>query len=70
MKKVIIYLIRKKLGLSKNQAFRFTNQKSASDYYYFTDERLIKVTGGVNTVSSVSLNWLLDDCCSIVTLDI
>lgn len=69
MNKLIIFLIRKKLGLKKGQKFRFNNQKSAHNVYYFTEDRLMKheFRGDhfENHESSVSLNWLLDDNCEI-----
>lgn len=67
MKRIIIFLIRKKLGLKKRQRFRFTNQKSRHDYYYFTNDALMKYdsTFMVIVPSDVSLNWLLNDKCEI-----
>lgn len=70
MKKLIIYLVRKRLGLKKNECFRFTNQKNPSDQYFFGDDAVFKRYfslhwGWVTTKSSVSLNWLLDDECEI-----
>lgn len=71
LKRLIIFLIRKKLGLKKFQGFRFANQKSEDDWYVFTNDRIIKVEGGKNTQAShVSLNWILDERCSIVKLNI
>jgi hypothetical protein len=42
MKRLIIFLIRIRLGLKKGQRFRFDNQKSKFDEYYFTDTELMK----------------------------
>ncbi len=65
---LIIFLIRKRLGLRKNQRFRFQNQKSATEYYWFTSEAVMKkLDNGRVIQSSVSLNWLLSDDCVIVT---
>ena len=64
MKRLIIFLIRKKLGLKKNELFRFSNQREQS-VYYFTDTNLMKIKYGYADKSGVSLNWLLDDECKI-----
>lgn len=66
-KRLVIFLIRHKLGLKPYQKFRFANQKSY-DIYYFTEIALMKVTETSDRcVSSVSLNFLLSDQCDIVT---
>lgn len=64
MKRFIIFLICKKLGLKKNELFRFSNQREQS-VYYFTDTALMKIKYGYADKSGVSLNWLLDDECKI-----
>ena len=72
MTKHIIRMIRKKLGLKKGERFRFANQKSELNRYYFTDTLLMKENWNAKgnfswtTVSSVSLNHLLSDECEIV----
>jgi hypothetical protein len=68
LNKLIIFLLRKKLGLKKNDEFFFTNQKIAADRYYFTDNCLMKYDSKANVLykAHVSLNWLLDKDCSIV----
>lgn len=64
-KRLIIFLIRKRLGLKLGERFRFTNQKSKYDKYYFDRNRLVKLLycdsdlPHLNMDSSVSLNWLL-----------
>lgn len=67
MKRLIIFLIRTKLGLKKGQHFKFTNQREMKDYYYFTHDALMKYSHFLNITlhSDVSLNWLLDDKCEI-----
>lgn len=65
MIRLILFLIRKRLGLKKGQYFRFTNQKSDAKYY-FTENKVMKIYNGEITFSSVSLNWLLDDNCKII----
>ena len=72
IKRLILFLVRKYMGLSKYELFRFSNQKSPSAVYYFGDNGLTKTWitefGYINmnrVKSSVSLNWLLDDDCKI-----
>ena len=73
MKRLIIFLVRKKLGLKKGEYFRFVNQSSPYNTYYFTDDAVMKHFGrwkGSDDVkSSVSLNWLLDDECKIIKVE-
>lgn len=66
MNRLILFLIRKKLHLKKYQRFRFDNQKSTYDSYYFTSFGILKLDKqkGI-TYSNVSLNWLLNDDCVI-----
>ena len=64
MKRFIIFLIRKRLGLKKNELFRFANQCEQS-VYYFTETGLMKVKYGHVMPSGVSLSWLLDDECEV-----
>lgn len=64
MKRFILYLVRKRLGLAKYEPFRFDNQKSNA-VYYFTDDAVMKAWRGCVEKSGVSLNWLLDDECVI-----
>ena len=70
MKKLIISLVRRYLGLKKCEGFQFVNQKS-NDIYYFGDDGVYKAYGcgpgygGSIRKSNVSLNWLLDDECDI-----
>lgn len=66
----ILFLIRLKLGVKKNERFQFTNQRSERDYYFFRDFAFWKVEFDENGVphselAGVSLNWLLDPECSI-----
>ena len=75
MKRLILFLIRRRLGLRLNEKFKFTNQKSQYDFYWFTPCALMKhechtdvlkscLTGKIDK-AHVSLNWLLDDECEI-----
>ena len=71
MKKLILFLVRKHLGLRKWETFQFANQKDKRDYYYFADDALRKMcyAKGLPEDSHVSLNWLLDDKCEVVKFD-
>jgi hypothetical protein len=66
MTKLIVFLIRKKLGLKKYQNFQFNNQKSEVEFYWFTETNLMKMRNdGVKEEAHVSLNWLLDKNCRV-----
>ena len=65
MKRLIVFLVRRRLGLKKYERFKFINQKSDA-WYYFTDTSLMKVDGVLLIESNVSLNWLLNDDCIII----
>lgn len=64
MRRLVIYLIRKKLGLKKYEHFRFIGQKTDA-VYYFTESNLMKHWRGQTMMSGVSVNWLLDNECKI-----
>lgn len=64
MKRLIVYLIRKRLGLKLREPFQFAEQKSNA-IYYFAEDAVMKTWRGNVYKSSVSLNWLLDDDCKI-----
>ena len=72
MNRLIIYLIRKRLKLKKYEYFRFKNQKSKEDYYFFDSSELMKgayIDGGYGYFvkrSNCSLNFLLSEECEIV----
>ena len=68
MKKFIVYLIRKRLGLKTYEMFQFVGQKTDAKYY-FTDDAVMKVWYGFTEKSGVSLNWLLDENCEIKRID-
>lgn len=74
IEKLVVFLVRKKLGVKKYEEFRFANQKT-NDIYFFTARRLKKkVYVGdseddyYNTRSTVSFNWLMDKECKIIIL--
>lgn len=66
MKRLIISLICKKLGVKTRELFRFTNQKK-KDIYYFSSTELRKFEPGSDdsVLSDVGLNWLLSDECKV-----
>ena len=64
IKKLVMFLVRKKMGLKEREPFQFVNQKTNA-VYYFTGDAVMKAWRGVIEKSSVSLNWLLDDECVI-----
>lgn len=73
MKKVILFFIRKRLGLKKYEPFKFENQKSAENFYYFTSHGITKciVSNGIKRKfckSRVSLNYLLSNECKVFTI--
>ena len=54
LRKFILFLIRRRLGLKKNERFRFANQRSKLDYYFFTEDT-VKKPVTVKMVSSTSI---------------
>lgn len=66
-KLLILFLVRKRLRLRRYEPFKFTNQKSEKDFYWFAETELMKYNSltKTNVKSGVSLNWLLDDQCEI-----
>lgn len=64
MKRLILFLVRRRLRLKKNERFQFTNQRTNA-VYWFTDQALLKDTGKAIYPSNASLNWLLSDKCEI-----
>lgn len=67
MRRLILFLIRRHLGVKKLEGFYFEGQKS-DNYYFFTDDALIKIwrNSGRTEKSHVSLNYILGDDCVIV----
>ena len=68
MRRLIIFLIRTRLHLGKYERFQFANQKSNA-VYYFTECNVMKHMNGFTEPSSVSLNWLLDPECVVVSVE-
>lgn len=68
IKRLILFLVRMRLGVKKREYFRFTNQKNKA-VYFFSDDGLVKIAADGIAKSRVSLNWLLDDNCKIKRYD-
>lgn len=70
--KLIIFFLRKKFGLKRGETFRFNNQRSKVNVYYFTENVLIKIDAEKREIreSNVKLNWLLDEKCKITKSEI
>lgn len=64
MKRLIIFLVRRRLKLKIREPFQFIGQRSKA-IYYFTEDAVMKAWRGNIEKSGVSLNWLLDDECKI-----
>jgi len=60
--KLIVFLIRIRLGLKVGECFQFKNQKSDA-VYFFTPTHITKYWNGGFYYSGISLNWLLDPGC-------
>lgn len=69
MKRLVLYLIRKRLGVKKYESFRFEGQKSNA-VYYFTEAGVMKNWRGVIEPSNVSINWLLNDECKVHSVSV
>ena len=65
MRKFLILLILLKFRLKRWQCFKFTNQKSAVNKYYFNENKLMRIGYVDNNrtrfyhPSNVSLTWML-----------
>jgi hypothetical protein len=68
IKRLVIFLIRKKLGLKLYQPFIFDDQAEDAEYV-FTEWELLKDDGYIIQASEVSLNKLLSDECGIVKIE-
>ena len=67
MKKLILFMIRKRLGLMKYEKFQFSNQKNKNIVYFFGSKWLWKkhINGLDMELSNVSLNYLLSKECIV-----
>lgn len=70
MRRLIIFLVRRKLGLKLFEPFRFANQKSEVNSYFFDKNHLWKLDIDNAQVyeSHVSLNYILSNECHIEKL--
>lgn len=69
MKRLIWFLIRRKLGVKKYQQFIFTNQLSENTSYMISSDKIFKVQGNRLKHSDVSINWILSDECEIKVVE-
>lgn len=69
MKRIIWFLIRRKLGVKKYQQFIFTNQLSENTSYMISSDKIFKVQGNRLKHSDVSINWILSDECEIKVVE-
>ena len=67
MKRLILFLVRRHLGLKKYQYFQFDNQKSTA-LYYFANVGIVKYWRGKHELSRVSINWIINNECRIVKM--
>lgn len=70
-KRLILFLVRKRLGLANYETFQFVNQRSKSEYYWFNPDALRKYCSIAGEVQDahVGLNWLLNEKCEIRPFD-
>lgn len=70
MKRIILFLIRRRLHIGLYEAFRFSNQKSSRDFYSIGNTAIWKWDSSIGKLipSNVSLNWILNDECEIIKL--
>lgn len=74
IKCLVLFLVRRKLGLQKYESFRFANQKSERNFYWIGGTTIWKAVIGPRhcldfqhvVKSNVSLNYLLSDECEVV----
>ena len=68
MKKRILKLIMKKLGVKDQEHFQFADQREEFIEYFFTLEALMRFNSETNEIkeSRITLNYLLSDDCKII----
>jgi hypothetical protein len=73
---IILFLIRKRLGLKKGEEFQFVNQRNKLKWYYIGSTKIMKQyyspegTCDITCHSNIGLNWLLDDRCKIIKKEV
>lgn len=67
IRRIILFVIRKKLGLKLYEGFQFVNQRSETNWYIFTRDAVMKICYKDSHVkpSGVSINHLLSGNCKI-----
>lgn len=65
--RIVLFLIRRKLGIKKFQEFQFANQKTDA-IYFFGHTGINKRWKGEEVPSNVSLKWILNDKCEIIKI--
>ena len=66
MRRLILFLVRLRLGVKMYEEFVFTNQRHKDVYYFCGDHFLRKDNKtGYTRDSDAGLNWLLSDECKI-----
>ena len=73
MRRFILFLIRRRLGLRYGECFKFSNQKTSN--VYSIDKYCVwrsSVSDGELSIgpSNVSINWLLDPSCKITKVEV
>lgn len=68
MKKRILKLIMKKLGVKDQEHFQFADQREEFVEYFFTNEAMMRFNPETNEIkeSRITLNYLLSDDCKII----
>lgn len=68
MKKRILKLIMKKLGVKDHEHFQFADQREEFIEYFFTNEAMMRFNPETNEIKEarITLNYLLSDDCKIV----
>lgn len=68
MKKRILKLIMKKLGVKDHEHFQFADQREEFVEYFFTNEAMMRFNPETNEIkeSRITLNYLLSDNCKII----
>ena len=68
MKKRILKLIMKKLGVKNQEHFQFADQREEFVEYFFTNEAMMRFNPETNEIkeSRITLNYLLSDSCKVI----
>lgn len=68
MKKRILKLIMKKLGVKCQEHFQFADQREEFIEYFFTNEAMMRFNPETNEIKEarITLNYLLSDSCKVI----